>query len=167
MKKNTKSTPNIASQPSCYPYEHSSSVLPPTKETTMSYEQFLQKINESGISWDEQSQYCKGKEAAKNQEKISVRWSTGGMSGGGWRDTDAATAFVSDDPPEELTQFDSILEIFCPDISFLKYKNIQNKCVTTGSHRSNDYYGNHTNYITKECKLFDLYTELLGRNLIS
>lgn len=96
------------------------------------------------------------------KDTILVEWCVGGMSGGSYGPNDIAEPYVSDDVPEELTAFDEILLDFVPDISYLKYKVIRNKCVIDFSRCDNsDYYGNSTNYNGLSCDLKTLYACLV------
>lgn len=90
----------------------------------------------------------------------SERWSTGGT----WCDYRGNEGNIDPDKaPESFEKFDKILETYCPDITFLKYKNIYNKCVTIEEDDECDYYGG-TEYFNVYCcdlnLLYDMLTEL-------
>jgi hypothetical protein len=98
---------------------------------------------------------------------ISVKWSTGGMHGGGYGQEDVPLPFTSSDPPEELDELDIILEVVAPNLTFLQYKNLCREVVESFSNSDSDYYGNSTNYVGKKCCLGKLYKALVQRNMMS
>ena len=87
-------------------------------------------------------------------------------NGGTWGSWDGSEGTVDAEPPIEFSEFDELLGKICPDISFLNYKNIKNKCVTLKTVDDNDYYGGSTSRSYHECDLNKLYDELKSRDLI-
>ena len=85
------------------------------------------------------------------------------MSGGNCWNDDEPTGYSSDNPPEELTSLDTILEKYKPDISYLEYKVLANKLVEHGSRTEYEYYGNETNYSSKKCNMKKLYDYLIEK----
>ena len=64
--------------------------------------------------------------------------------------------------PTNFIEFDKLLEKYCPDISFLKYKSIYNECVTIEDDYECDYYGGRENFNIYCCdlnRLFELLVE--------
>lgn len=91
------------------------------------------------------------------ENKISVEWETGGVSGGScWGGE--LSSYSSEEPEPEFKSLDKILEELCPNISYLKYKSLVSECVTRSSRESGDYYGNSNQYESKsyESKSIDL-----------
>lgn len=65
--------------------------------------------------------------------------------------------------PTSFVEFDKLLEKYCPDIPFLKYKSIYNECVTIEEDYEYDYYGGCENFNIYCCdlnRLFELLVEL-------
>lgn len=103
----------------------------------------------------------------KTQEPyIFTEYEVSGYSGGGYEDGADARSYVSSEPPKELTLFDSILELVCPEISFLKYKTLLSAVLETDTRTQDEYYGNSTNYAVKKVSLVKLFDELKSRNLV-
>jgi hypothetical protein len=89
-------------------------------------------------------------------------WTTGGMRGGScWGGV--AQPYTSSDAPAELTELDSILEKFKPDMSFLQYRALTNALVKFGEDTDHDYYGNSTNYATKALSIRSLYDYMVEK----
>ena len=119
----------------------------------MDYQDFLHKLKLGGIEYQ------------SDTEKISVEWRVGGMRGGScWGDH--PYPIDADDEPE-FNVLDQILELICPNISFLQYKNISSQAIVRGEYRDNDYYGNYTDYKTKTIILKNLFDVLRNKGLIS
>ena len=95
---------------------------------------------------------------------FSDEWLMGGSYGDCWGDT---LHPLSGDEPVDFTQFDSLLEKICPDITFLQYKNIFNQCVETDSRYESDYYGGGVTYGYYKCDLEKLFKLLEERGLLS
>lgn len=101
----------------------------------------------------------------------SSPWATGGVTGGSCWDAgtgETPTVYLSrkSEPEEDFTNLDKVLELICPNISFLTYKNICDRVVKRKDWTLNEYYGNHTNYAEKYVYLEDLYNELKSLNLL-
>jgi hypothetical protein len=92
-------------------------------------------------------------------------WSTGGMQGGScWGGEPHYYATPSESEPE-WEMLDQILEFFCPNLSFLRYKGIM-RLVNTADYSEGEYYGNPTNYSIKILKLATLWEYLNENKLI-
>lgn len=103
------------------------------------------------------------KDQIKNMKLISQTWSMGGSVGNCWGDP---MIEISPDSPLEFTEFDNILEIICPDITYLKYKKIKQSCCSIETEYNNDYYGGGTTSAFHVCDLHLLYESLCDLNLI-
>lgn len=103
----------------------------------------------------------------KNRQKIlnfHVEWSTGGVTGGSCYGGENCS-FSSDNPPEDLTALDKVLEALDPNISFLRYKRLSGEVIENYTRSVNEYYGNHTNYSGKICRLDKLLRVLKEEKL--
>ena len=90
----------------------------------------------------------------------SERWSTGGNVCDCWG---GDYPVGPDKAPESFEEFDKLLEKYCPNVTFLKYKNIYSSCVTIEEDHEDDYYGGREYYNTYCCdlkKLYEMLTEL-------
>lgn len=142
----------------------------------MTYEEFLEAVSsvtyfEKKTNHDDFPRYGTKpkKEIIPQSEFIQVKYCTGGISGGScWDegDEDNHRAYTSYNEPEELMQFDTILEHFCPNVTFIQYKNLYRDVVETDSETEYEYYGNSTNYNIIRCSLFKLYEAMCARNLL-
>ena len=88
---------------------------------------------------------------------LSVRWCTGGKSGGSCWGHEANWDVSSDREPD-FVDLDTILENIALDISFLKYKNLTKKLIKIEDDIiENEYYGNYRVYSEKRVYLRELY----------
>ena len=95
----------------------------------------------------------------------------GGVSGGSCWESSDPEPYTRQEGYEEAKRcfeekFDEILMDLCPNISFLQYKNIYNKCVKSTTTTSYEYYGNSTVYYILYCTVKNLYDILMDMNLI-
>lgn len=106
---------------------------------------YIEKINkeckDGGISknpWDLYSL-----KVIKDEYIIYKKWEAYGYSGGScWGDE--ATYYEGKSEPE-FKALDMILEVICPNISYLQYKKLSN-IITYSDRTENEYYGNSTTY---------------------
>lgn len=75
-------------------------------------------------------------------EKLEIDWTTGGMTGGSCWGDDANQA-VEAEPEPEFSDLDKVLEVLCPNISFLQYKKLCAEVVERDSDTNHEYYGNY------------------------
>lgn len=94
-------------------------------------------------------------ESSYNGTEISVKWETGGMSGGSCWGSEAKP-YTSNEPPKELDLLDAVLLKIKPDMSYLQYKCL-NKIVKHKEDHCWEYYGNSTDYMMKIVSVSDLY----------
>lgn len=97
----------------------------------------------------------------RNRNQLtSCSWSLGGTYGSCWDDH---LCPITPDATPEFTEFDELLERVAPDITFLQYKKIYNRCVTTNEISQSDYYGGceyRAEYVCDLRKLYDVLEEL-------
>jgi hypothetical protein len=96
------------------------------------------------------------------RDQISVDWTTGGQYGGSCWDDGKSSHYACDAEPEpDFDVLDKVLERLWPEISFIQYKGLSRDLITRSEDRSNDYYGNYTDYAKKTIKLRALYDRLV------
>lgn len=83
-------------------------------------------------------------------------WSLGGTWGDCWGNEGTCSADVEPD----FVQFDNFLEELCPNISFMQYKKLYNRCVETETWYESDYYGGSTEHARKICNIEKLRNAL-------
>lgn len=93
----------------------------------------------------------------RDKKLRSEKWCTGGERGNCWDDSKTP---VYCDEPEEFTALDELLEKICPSITFLHYKKILKRCVSTEESTEGEYYGGWTQYLNWVCDLRELYNML-------
>lgn len=138
----------------------------------MTYEEFLQKLKEIGVRWTEPEinryNYHRGKSAKEfGPAQIESRWCSGEQGGGSCWDVGESHHYSMDGEPEpEFTELDDTLAEFCPNISFIQYKQLCSKLINRGSETENEYYGNYTTYGVKTIKCRELFEYLVQKELI-
>jgi len=138
----------------------------------MKYEGFLKLIKElcdQDKDYSYRGQY--DEKAAKNswdrgrynledkdtEPQLSVKWETGGISGGSCWDSSNPQPYSSSEPEGELTILDALLEEINPNITFIQYKNLYNKLINSDTDSVGEYYGNCTDYGIKFIRVKELY----------
>ena len=141
----------------------------------MELKEFLEKLKKLSICVYTKTtdRYNRGFEY-ENTSKVKIdennylyeSWMSGGVTGGScWDNGDATYHSMPGEKEPEFQSLDLILESICPEITFLKYKNLC-KCVEYGKYSRNEYYGNSTEYGIKYIKLIDLYNALKEHSII-
>jgi hypothetical protein len=99
---------------------------------------------------------------------LHKEWRVGGRSGGSCYDTGEPVYHgIDGDPEPEFTEIDTVIEAFCPEISFLNYKKLMKAIkMEEGTYTESEYYGNYTNHAFKVVKLSDFYAALKEMKLI-
>lgn len=105
-------------------------------------------------------------EGAERVPALTNAWSTGGMSGGSCWNDNPPHHYSNDEPIPQWTTLDNLLEKFCPNITFLKYKSLMT-LVKTESWTDYEYYGNSTDYTMMVLTLPDLWQFLNDNNLLT
>lgn len=99
----------------------------------------------------------------EQEPSLILTWSTGGISGGScWGGENHA--YSSGEPEPQWDDLDRILEHFCPNISFIRYKGIM-RLTKTDSYSIDEYYGNSRDYAMRVLKLTDLWQSLNDNKL--
>ena len=92
-------------------------------------------------------------------------WETGGVSGGSCWDSSNPQPYSSGKVEPEWTELTNILEIFAPEITFLKYKALMGLTKMTEK-TEHEYYGNCTDYAIRVLPLKTLYEFLDEKGLL-
>lgn len=145
----------------------------------MTYEQFLEKLIEIGVYWEEpvEPEYgysrCSlhdrnGKEFPRLPAQIQVKWRTGGVGGGSCWDTSGEDHhyFLDSDTEPEFNELEKILDEFCPNIGRIDYRQLYGKLIERDTESEYEYYGNSTSYATKTVKCRELFEYLVQKELI-
>lgn len=93
-----------------------------------------------------------------------LSWQVGGVRGGGYWGTKDQESYTTGDPEPEWNDLVNVLEHFCPNISYLRFRGVMTKTKTT-KHERNDYYANSTIYSVRYIFLEDLYEHLRDHDL--
>ena len=110
----------------------------------------------------------RGEEQAWREEHSELAffeesWRTGGEQGGScWDDgTEDHHCPINGDIEPPMTDLDELLLKVAPNISFLVYRNLENKLLERDERCENEYYGNYTNYGIKRINIKKLYDYLV------
>ena len=88
---------------------------------------------------------------------VSEQWVSGGKRGGNcWGDS-ADELVIADDPPTEFAVLDELLELVCPNITYLQYRKLQ-KHIHRVEYTEYEYYGNYT----AQSFMYILHSDLLA-----
>lgn len=96
------------------------------------------------------------KQVVDSMKLKSDSWSLGGT----WCSWDDQSGIVKAEEPEDFTLFDKVLEVVCPNITFLKYKALVSSCCKVVHISQSDYYSGHTTEAHHECDVQVLYDSL-------
>lgn len=97
---------------------------------------------------------------------ISVKWITGGIRGGSCYGASESDHYPRESDPEpEFEDFDNLVELFVPNITYLHFKKLSKAVVQFKDSTQNDYYGNSTEYREKFSYLEDIYVFLTEQGL--
>lgn len=140
----------------------------------MTFDEFIAKIyghlkDECWITLDflNPDTHLKPREARSSYENdlsFSVTWSLGGTAGNCWDDEKSTVSGEAE--PDGPAEFDKILEVIHPNMTFLQYKGIAAEVMKRGEKHHGDYYGGSTTEAFKGFKVIDLYNALKKRGLV-
>ena len=91
---------------------------------------------------------------------IYQRHHVAGHSGGGYWDGANARYYKTDEPRPAWRVLDEVLKIICPDISYLRYREIESLVQVDNYDDDSDYYGNNSEYDIYYIPLETLYKHL-------
>lgn len=92
----------------------------------------------------------------------SSEWSLGGTFGNCYGGKSTREA----EPQPDFSEFESLIEKVCPDISYLTYKKIASECCKIVTSYDNDYYGGSWSNACHECDIEKLYSILKEKGYI-
>lgn len=93
-------------------------------------------------------------ELDNNKEAIWCKWSSGGVSGGSCWESSNPKRYEGDKEPEFFI-LDQYLSSNYPNLSFLKYKELNNH-IKYSYNTEYEYYGNSTDWCTKWILIEDI-----------
>lgn len=96
--------------------------------------------------------------------ELSVRWETGGVSGGSCWDSSDPEPYSRNLRPMEISTLDDLLSEIKPDINFLEYKKLKAALEIPFDKTDYEYYGNKTDYSGTKINLTDLYNYMKGKD---
>jgi hypothetical protein len=130
----------------------------------MQYEEFIKKVKElSSVLRPNKTKLCYSDQYAwRTDYTIQQRWVSGGTSGGSCWDVGPVTyhSVEGERAPTSWPKFDSIIEAFWPDISFLVHRRVIQPLVQSRIYCEDEYYGNSTTYSYNVVNLRELFTVL-------
>jgi len=77
---------------------------------------------------------------------VYLRYNTGGMTGGGCWDYCHLQDYTNEEKLPKFIALDLVLKYIKPDISYLKFKEIENSIIEVDASDGGDYYGNADYY---------------------
>jgi hypothetical protein len=104
--------------------------------------------------------------AGKTKDYVVQSWLSGGMSGGNCWGGSADRSVDGDTPPKSFEELNKLLSEICPTLPFLKYLDIIDNLVQSGTDTKYEYYGNYYEYSYNVILLQDLYNFLNSENLL-
>ncbi len=123
------------------------------------------------LTWDEFEEICidsvRGLDYSYDSDtfhyddgKIIQKHETGGASGGNcWGDS--AERYSNSKSEDAFKPLDTILTKVCPNITYLKYREIES-LLMEDQDSDREYYGNYTNYTTYTLDIGKLYDTIIG-----
>lgn len=112
----------------------------------MRYHEFLTELRQGGID-------------IGDKETLEVEWSTGGLTGGGYR-ADVEPYPYESEPEPNFDALDKVLELVAPGITFLQYKRLAASVVHYVHETHAEYYGNRRDVAYKRVLLKELFAWL-------
>jgi hypothetical protein len=104
------------------------------------------------------------KELVQSRTEIYIQWCVGGICGNScWERTPEPREV---EPEPEFEELYTLLEAFCPQITFLQTRSLLKTQVLTTTSNYDDYYGNESRYVKKTVDLKKLYQYLQEHNLL-
>jgi hypothetical protein len=89
---------------------------------------------------------------------IYGRYKTGGTEGGDcWGGK--SKSFTEEPPKDRMKVLDLVLEVLCPNLSFLKFSELE-RLIENNTETQREYYGNSTDYMIEYLPLSELYKAL-------
>lgn len=130
----------------------------------MTYEQFLEKLIDIDIIWDEPVLNEKDRyrtmnfSAKRGPAQIQCKWVVGGQDGGNCWNNRSYRLDAEDEP--YFDALNTLLTKLCPRLFFIDYTELCDKLIEKDKVEEHEYYGNHTIYQTKTVKCKELFDYL-------
>lgn len=126
----------------------------------MTREEFQDEMEKGMVSTGYQ------KESDGPFEKFTVRWVTGCATGGNcWDESESSYDNSYNQPEPEFEILDDKLSIIAPSLTFMQYKKLMTNVVYSEK-TDYEYYGNFTEYTTKQIILDDIWNFLVECDLV-
>lgn len=107
-------------------------------------------------------QYILNEYANEYNKMVSETWSGGGEWCNCWGDS----GIIEEESAPEFTQFDELIQIICPNITYVQYKQVYGKCVDINEEDEFGYYGGYEKKYKYVCDLKKMYDCLKEMNVI-
>ncbi len=139
----------------------------------MTFNQMLTKLIEADLGYEFEdtvyekpyNHFNKGRILKEGREFYSVKWEVGGSTGGNcWNGQSKRYSVSTPEPDFEI--FDQVLELFCPNLTFLQYKKLTRVVLLKDTELDREWYGNYTEYGVKKVYLDDLHKYLEKEGLL-
>jgi hypothetical protein len=104
----------------------------------------------------------------EKEGSIEIEWCVGGMTGGSYNGRSADEP-ISADPEPNFEHLEVLLAMIWPDITYLKYRELERSMITLEERTSNDYYGNYSKYAVKKVdlkKLWEFIHDYIDKTLL-
>lgn len=127
----------------------------------MIFEEFENIINEIVGEFDSYCGYYDNHDGFYIEDNFIVQKhvSNGARGGNCWGDE--AQYFHNETPVQEFLPLEKILTKVAPNISYLKFREIQ-KLIRTDWEEDREYYGNYTNYDIYKLDIKELYDSIFA-----
>lgn len=107
------------------------------------------KINHHAVEKYELADAIISKYGGWEGKIVSESW----CGGGTWANCWGGEGTVPGEPAKEFDTLDEILEEYCPNITFIQYKNLVRECTSIEDWREGDYYGGSTTNYRHVCNV--------------
>ena len=138
----------------------------PTKRDPHEYPDRIPRARIELIPEKNPERNWRNEEDEKFVPALILCWESGGTHGeGDWLAGEGrSVSYVKDSPEPMWTDLDTILEHFCPEITYLRYRKLE-RLVRFFTKTDNGYYGDSTTFSIKALWLKDLWKFLKDQKL--
>ena len=138
----------------------------------LTFEEFLEKaksIRGVYVNPNYKARYegYRKKVVREGRPAVSVKWCTGGISGGSCWSTDEDHHYATTGEEEpDFNDFENLILHFYPNITFVEFRNIRG-LIKQNDWTEDEYYGNSTNYSERYVYLEDVYNWLIDKGYLT